>query len=297
MAKVGAFRSPQAAGEYFDAYEAVVSKSPVPVEQSTVVTPFGDTHILSAGNADHPALVALHGKAMSSTMWLSHLPVLAGSHRVYLVDTVGDMNKSAATVVMASDGDVVRWIDSVLGGLDITEAALVGHSYGAWMATTYAMACPERVERLALLCPAAVFCGVRAAWIASAIYTHMIRPRAETARKFISTAYTPTTGAQLHDSDFGRVIDQYVVGVPRFRGSMREARPSTYNSDALAALTMPVLVVIGADETVCNGPRSAQIAQQRLPDAQVELVADANHCAFADQPAIIDSLLNDFLNA
>jgi hypothetical protein len=44
MGKVGAFRSPQAAREYFEVYDAVVSNSAVRVEQSTVATPFGDTH-------------------------------------------------------------------------------------------------------------------------------------------------------------------------------------------------------------------------------------------------------------
>jgi pimeloyl-ACP methyl ester carboxylesterase len=296
MGKVGAFRSPQAAREYFDAYDAVVSKSPVPVEQSSVMTPFGETHVMSTGHADGPALVVFHGKALSSTMWLSHLPALAETHRVYLIDTVGDMNKSIGTAVMATSEDVVRWTDAVLEGLRITNAAFVAHSYGAWIATTYAIARPEHVERLALLCPAAVFSAVRPAWLASAIYAHMIRPRTKTARNFISTSITPTTGARLHDSEFGSVIDQYVIGVPRFRGSMQDARPCTYGADALAALTMPVLVIIGADETVCNGPRSAQIARQRLPNARVELLADANHCAFADQPSIVDSLLSDFLS-
>jgi pimeloyl-ACP methyl ester carboxylesterase len=296
MSKVGRFRSPRARREYFDAYDRVVSKSSVRVDQSTLATPFGDTHVMIAGSAVDPALVALHGKALSSTMWLSHLPVLAATHRVFLIDTVGDMNKSAATAVMATRGDVVRWIDSVLDGLQIAQAAFLGHSYGAWMATTYAIARPERVERLALLCPAAVFAGTRPAWIASAMYAHMIRPRTDTARKFISTLYMPTTAARLHDSDFGRVIDQYVVGVPGFRGSIRDARPCTYDSDALAPLTMPVLVIIGTEECVCDGPRSAQIARQRLPGARVELVPDANHCITGDQPAIVDSALSEFLS-
>jgi pimeloyl-ACP methyl ester carboxylesterase len=296
VGKVGAFRSPQAAREYFDAYDTVVSKSAVPVEQSTVVTPFGDTHVMSSGDAERPALVALHGKALSSTMWLSHLAVLAETHRVYLLDTVGDMNKSAATSVLATRDDVVRWIDAVLDGLGVTHAAFVGHSYGGWLATTYAIARSERVERLAVLGPAAVFVAARPGWIASAIYVHMIRPRTETARRFISTSYTSTTAAHLEGSDFGRVIDQYLVGVPRVRVSWRDARPCTYDADALVSLTMPVLVIIGTEESVCDGPQSAQIARQRLPRGRVELVPHANHCLFADQPAIIDSLLSDFLS-
>ena len=58
---------------------------------------------------------------------------------------------------------------------------------------------------------------------------------------------------------------------------------------------MPVLVVIGEEETVCDGPRSARIARERLPGATVELVAGANHCVTADQTEVVEHLLRAFL--
>ena len=60
---------------------------------------------------------------------------------------------------------------------------------------------------------------------------------------------------------------------------------------------MPVLVIIGDEETICDGPRSAGIARQRLPGARVELVAHANHAVDADQPRVVEQLLREFLAA
>jgi pimeloyl-ACP methyl ester carboxylesterase len=295
VATIPGLRSDDARRRYVDAYDRVVAASPVPLTELDLDTPYGHTRVLTAGDPGLPPLLGLHGKAISSTMWIPLLDTLTASHRVFLVDTIGDLNKSVATRVLHDGGDVARWLDAVLHGLSVTEAAVVGLSYGAWIGATYAMARPEAVERLAILSPAGVFSGVRPAWMARALYANLIRPRPETLRRFMATMYTRETAAQLEGSVFGQVIDQYIGGIMEFRSSTREARPRTYRAEALAALTMPVLVIIGDEETVCDGPRSAGIARQRLPHARVELVAHANHSVTADQPEIVEQMLRQFL--
>ena len=297
MATVPGFRTDDARRRYVEAYDRVLAVSPVPLTELDLATPYGDTHVIAAGAPDLPPLIALHGKVVSSTMWIPLLDTLTASHRVFLIDAIGDINKSVATRVLHDGDDVARWLDAVLDGLAVRDVAVVGMSYGAWMATTYAMARPEAVERLAILSPAGVFAGVRPAWMARAVYAGMIRPRAETLRRFMATMYTSETAAHVEGSVFGQVIDQYIVGMPGFRMSTREAPPRMYRAEALAALTMPVLVIIGEEETVCDGPRAAGIARQRLPDARVELVAHANHSVTADQPEVVDQMLREFLGA
>ncbi len=297
MASVPGFRNEDARRRYAEAYDRVLTASPVPLAELDIETPFGRTHVITAGDPARPPLVALHGKAVSSTMWVPLLGTLTASHRVFLVDTIGDINKSVATRVLHDGGDVARWLDAVLGGISVDHAAVVGLSYGAWIGTTFAMARPEAVERLAILSPAGVFAGVRPAWMARALYANLLRPRPETLRGFMATMYTSETAAQLEGSVFGQVIDQYVGGIMEFRSSTREARPRTYPAEALAALTMPVLVIIGDEESVCDGPRAAGIARRRLPDARVELVAHANHSVTADQPEVVEQLLREFLAA
>jgi pimeloyl-ACP methyl ester carboxylesterase len=63
---------------------------------------------------------------------------------------------------------------------------------------------------------------------------------------------------------------------------------------ALSVLTMPVLLVVGRDETVCDGSRSAAVARAGIPHARIEVLDDANHAVFADQEAV-DRILAEFL--
>jgi pimeloyl-ACP methyl ester carboxylesterase len=111
----------------------------------------------------------------------------------------------------------------------------------------------------------------------------------------MASTCAPATEAAFGSSAFGRVVDQHVVGAPAFRGATREALPCTYDRDALSALVMPVLLVVGRDETVCDGPRSTAIARERIPHARVELLDDANHAVFADQHEAVDRILAEFL--
>jgi pimeloyl-ACP methyl ester carboxylesterase len=297
MAKVARFRAEDRYGEYVEAYDRALGTAAVNVREESVDTPYGTTHVLVAGDSDRPALVAHHGKALSSTMWLEHLDDLTASHRVFLVDTIGDMNKSQPTKVVGSRNEVVAWIDSLLDSLAIPQATFLGHSYGAWMATTYAIDRPQRVERLALLAPAAVFQQVHLMWLARAIWAHAVRPRTDVARRFITSGCAPSTVAALDTSAFGRVIDQYLVGVPAFKASFGDARPCTYSAEALAPLSMPVLVLVGRDETVCDGPRSAAVALERIPHATVEVLPEANHCVTADRPDLVTHALREFLSS
>jgi pimeloyl-ACP methyl ester carboxylesterase len=162
------------------------------------------------------------------------------------------------------------------------------------MATTFAMAHPARVDRLALVAPAGVFARVRASWMARAIST-AVKPSPERSRRFLASMCAPQTRATLGTSEFGRLVDQHVIGAVGFRMAAREAYPRTYSTAALSVLTMPVLLVVGRDETVCDGPRSAAIARERIPHARVELIDDANHAVLDDQPETVDRILAEFL--
>jgi pimeloyl-ACP methyl ester carboxylesterase len=252
--------------------------------------------VIRAGADDAPPLVMLHGKTTSSTMWLDHLPLLAENRRVYLIDTIGDMNKSVATRMLGTTDDVNEWLDSVLDALELDQVAIAGLSYGAFMATTYAMARPQRVERVAIISPAGVFSSARPVWVAKAIYAHMVRPRREVAERFTNTTCMPDTVARMAEIPYGKVVEQYLVGVPGFKMA-RDAFPKVYKADKLATLAMPALVVIGENETVCDGPKSAAKARERVPAARVELVPQSNHMVTVDQPEILGALLTEFLAA
>ena len=66
---------------------------------------------------------------------------------------------------------------------------------------------------------------------------------------------------------------------------------------ALASLTMPVTVLVGEDDAVVDSPRVVTRARQRLPNARVRVVADANHLVTADRPEVVLEELERLLAA
>ena len=224
-------------------YDEAIALSPVPVEESDVQTSFGRTHVLTAGDPSKPPLVALHGAAISSTMWLPLLPALTVSHHVRMLDAVGDMNKSVPARVLSAPARIVEWIDEVLDTLGIERSAVVAASKGSWMATHYAIARMERVERLAMVCPAGIVSNLYARWLLRVILTANVRPTRAKTQAFVDAMAMEKTRPTLHD-----------------------------------------------------GPTMARRFREQLPNAQVELVDDANHLIAIDQPGVVNEHLRKFLN-
>ena len=99
-----------------------------------------------------PAVVFLHGPW--GLTWGPFLDALAERFRVYAPEHPGT-TPGAPDVVHEIDGlwDLVLCYDELLEGLGLSEATLVGHSFGAMMACEVAAQRPARVRRLALLDP------------------------------------------------------------------------------------------------------------------------------------------------
>ncbi|MCW2589617.1 MAG: alpha/beta hydrolase fold protein [Mycobacterium sp.] len=84
-----------------------------------------------------------------------------------------------------------------------------------------------------------------------------------------------------------------------FKMSFRNAQPRPWpfrsDCDLDRLMAIPVLAVIGRDESALNGPKSASMLRESLPDARIEVVDDANHMVMVDQAATVERLLVEFL--
>lgn len=298
MARPSGFKTESARATYCQLYDDAVALSPVPVQQSEIETAFGSTHVLTAGDRSKLPLIALHSMGLSSTMWLPLLPTLTATHRVLALDAVGGVNKSVATGVMSSPARVVTWIDEALDALRVGQVALVGSSIGSWMATTYALARPDRVSRLALVSPAGIVGSLRVTWLVTMTLKTQFPPTAAKARWMFEHLVMERTRPQLRTDPWRPIAEQFIFGMPNFRSNLREPRPGMRcDVTALAASGVPVLVLIPRDETGHDGPMMAERYRQRLPQAQVQLVADSNHFMFIDRTDVVTDQLSTFLDA
>jgi pimeloyl-ACP methyl ester carboxylesterase len=275
---------------YLEAYDETLELAPLALVTADLPTPFGTTHVATAGRTDAPPLVVLHGKHCSSTMWLDLLPTLVTTHRAHLVDCPGDLGKTVTTKMMTTAGDVARWLDAVLDGLGIERAAFVGFSWGGFHSITYATERPGRVERLALLAPVGGFGHVPLSYWVSIMGT-LGGDRDAKMETFWRRHYVGTEPSPLQ----ARFDHQFLVGSKYLRTPVRDRIATTFRKARVAKLTMPVLVVFADQDVLQDATTLAAKVADRLPDARVEVVSGAGHMLTFDQLDAVAALVGSFL--
>ncbi|MCO4699576.1 alpha/beta fold hydrolase [Streptomyces sp. RO-S4] len=257
---------PSAPSSAFDrAYEQLRARWPESTEERDVETPYGPTRVHVHGPADGSPLVLLPGGSATGLVWFANAPALGRHHRVYAVDLLGDAGRTErrGTPLKGAD-DLTAWLDTLLDGLGLTRTHLCGHSYGAWLAATYAVRAPQRVDRLALVDPTQVFAGFRPGYLLRALPS-LIRPSEARARAFLSWE---TAGVHL-DETWQRLY-ALATTVPG-RKLIAGRRPRT------AGLTMPVLVLLAANSRAHRAARVADAARRALPQGEVAVLPGATH--------------------
>jgi pimeloyl-ACP methyl ester carboxylesterase len=115
----------------------------------------GRLHVLELGPATAPPVVLLHGASGNlQDMRVALGDRLATHYRVILIDRPGHgWSDRPGGSADASPAIQAALIHEALGGIGITHAILVGHSWSGALATAYALAYPAAVDGLVLLAP------------------------------------------------------------------------------------------------------------------------------------------------
>jgi pimeloyl-ACP methyl ester carboxylesterase len=212
-----------------------------------------------------------------------------------MIDAIDEAGKSVATKPTGNSAGIVAWLDETLRAVGIERSAIVAVSRGTWIATHYTMAFPERVGRLALVCPAGIVGGLRPSWLVRALTTMAVRPTERRVQSFLDTMVMPTKRRLLREEPWRPIMQQFISGAIGFKLAPSNARPNRCDLQRLSSARIPVLAIIGRHESINNGLKTADRFRWQLPDARIELVDDANHMVMVDQTEIVEKLLADFL--
>jgi pimeloyl-ACP methyl ester carboxylesterase len=117
--------------------------------QEKEVVLFGQRINYLESGASGPVVILLHGLGANASHWRLTMPALTG-HHVYAPDQIG-AGKSAKPSLNYRVGTLVDFLHEFYLRLGIEKATLVGSSQGGWVALAYALAHPERVERIVLV--------------------------------------------------------------------------------------------------------------------------------------------------
>src|SRR6266568_5059866 len=105
-----------------------------------------EIHYTSAGQG--PVTLLIHGLGGFAESWRDTAAALASHGRVIALDLPG-FGQSAKPRRAYTLDFFARAVEGLLRGLAIERVRLVGHSLGGGIAAAFALAHPERVDRLA----------------------------------------------------------------------------------------------------------------------------------------------------
>jgi pimeloyl-ACP methyl ester carboxylesterase len=283
------FKTPEGEAAFVAAYNAAMRLWPVPCEELQIPSPFGMTHVIVCGPKEAPPLVLLHGYMATSIMWGPNIPDFSKDYRVYAVDVMGQPSKSIPTEPIRSPEDYAAWLAATLDGLHLDRICLVGMSYGGWLALNFAIAAPERVQKLVLLSPGGGFVpmarqftlrGMLMVWFPTRIVVNWFM------------RWIGVTGP-----DARPVRELTYLGLKHFRVPIETLRvmPVLFPDDRLRGMRVPTLLLIGEQEVVCDPATALARARQLFPDVQGELVPRSKHDMCFTQHRIVDARVLDFL--
>jgi len=254
---------------FFEAYDRLLARRAAPPESVDLTSDYGTTRVHASGPADGPPVVLLHAYQATSGEWNTLADLLSRDHRVFAVDMMGDAGYSVpGRRSITSSDDLIAYLDTVLDGLGVTDVQLCGHSFGAWIALTYALARPARVQRLTLLDPTMCFGPLLKGYVLRATPA-LLKPTAERRLSLIrwETRQAPLDQAWLDVT--GPAADAF-SGMPTV---------PTKVPDKVSVFELgPELLVVLAGRGRVNHARTiAKRIGSRLPDARVETLATASH--------------------
>lgn len=263
--------------EFAAAYGAVLAGWPG-VEVADVPGPAGSTRVLSSGRAGAPPLVLLPGGGATAAVWSANAAALSTEFRLRAPDLPGDAGFT--TVPVADAAGVCRWLDGVVGRAPVD---LVGHSYGAWVALTYALSAPGRVRRLVLLDPTNIFAGFSPAYLARAVPT-LLRP---SRRRTVALLAWETRGRTLPPA--WAALAGLAAERPSSGKLVTGPRPDA------GRLTTPTLVLLAGRSRAHDVARVAERAG-RLPSVTTSVIPGATHHSLPFDPAAdVNRALLEFL--
>ena len=262
----------------------------------------GAIHVIEAGSG--PPILLSHGVTLSVRTWAKQFQQLpARGFRVIAFDHRGHGGSS-----LGSSGHGVEQlahdVRSVLEGLDLRDAVLVGHSMGGIAIQSFCIHHPdlarERVAGIVLLSSLA-----RSPLGANPRVTRMLTQIVNRLPDGAAALRARDLGLVVARIGFGRDPEPAQVELTRqmMLGTSRETRRDAVLAlagldftDRLGRIDRPTLVIGGTADVIAPIAESRRMAR-RIPGARIEEVPGGGHMLMLERAALVDDLIADFADS
>lgn len=240
-------------------------------------------------------VILLHGMGGSAANWTLNVGAIAARYRVVAPDQLG-FGQSDKPMINYRIATYVDFLDRLYAELKIERATLVGNSMGGWIAAAYAIAHPERVERLVLV-DAAGFAppkdfdtkqlaalnpstreGIRAL-SALVFYNKQL---------YLSDAAIDFSLTQRMSAGDGYTIQSLIESIAR-REDMLDGR--------LSAIKQPTLLVWGLHDGLTPLKEFGERFKREIAGSELIVFEEAGHVPMVEKAAEFNAALLKFLDA
>ena len=251
---------------------------------------------ITGGDPASRPLVLVHGWAQAGRCWGEDLLTrLAGDFRVVAVDLRGH---GGSEITEGGYDSSAQWADdlaAVLAAAGVGEGAiLLGWSYGGIVVADYLAAHGEDAVAGIVLCGAVTSIGRAASGrVGPAMMKVADGAFEEEPRKAIAALASFGTAMMRGQDGPGqqRLFGLSLATPPQVRRKLLSRRVD--NDDTLRGLSVPALVIHGADDGVVL-PEAGRANADLVPQGRYVEFADCAHAPFLEHPEEFLSALTDF---
>jgi len=240
----------------------------------------------SQGDGD--AILFAHGAGGNAGIWFEQVAAFSDRYRCIAFDhrTFARSPADPASITPVQFRDDAL---AILDALDVERAHLVGQSMGGWTCLRLALDHPERVRSLTMSCTPG--------GLPNPTPTESARNLTRSDDR--GTGGVMATMSRVTAANPSRMQLYQTINAFNTRFSMTNLRSLTdpayaVTPDAVAGIGQPVLFLSGAEDPLFP---SAQLAGYVtwFKDARLEIIRDAGHSPYFEQPEAFNALLAGFL--
>lgn len=273
------YKTPEGEQAVMARYDQALAAWPVPCEARTIPTAWGDTFVLACGDPALPPLILLHGAGANSAIWIGDVADYTRAYRVYAIDLLGEAGKSAPNRPSWKSSAYADWLGAALDALNVQRASFVGISQGSWTALKFAVSQPDRVEKMALLCPGGIVPDRMSFLLKAVVYSLAGKHSKQSMMRLLYGDQTVPEG-----------VDDIMELITKNFKSRVGVLPLFTDEELRRLASTPMLILGGAKDALRDHTKIAARLKNILPDVQVEIVPGAGHAVLNTSPRVMQFL-------
>jgi pimeloyl-ACP methyl ester carboxylesterase len=270
-------------------YNSRLEKLTVDYRIDRVLTRFGHTQILVAGEQNKKVVIFLHAMGLNLTSWSPNIEMLSKHYKIIAIDMIGDQGRS---IVRRDYPETITeygsWLNEIITNYKIEKVNLVGCSMGGWIAHGYAIQYPEKIETLTLISPAAGI-PAKTTWLGSIlkmVTTNDEKKLQEVAQKIL--------GNRQAQSDW----IEYMGKASKDYKSAKLGMPKNFSDEEIRKTGGKILLLIGEEDKIYKSIENVfNKAKAVRPDIVCKLIPNASHIGGWDNPNFVNTEIINLIGA